>query len=85
MLGAGGVLEYALGEVEAGGGAAEVENGGVVSTRRGDGGGVGAEPDSRALVGLPYFGDPFSPLPHPNPSVGFVLCVLPFSFGNFCA
>lgn len=60
--GGGGDL---AGEVELGGRAAEIVDGGVVGPRRGDGGGVGAEPDSGALVGLPDLGDPLAPLAHP--------------------
>lgn len=67
------LLEDVLGEVEAGGGAAEIEEGGVVGTRRRDWGGVGTEPDSRPLVRLPYLRHPLPPLPHPYTPVGFLL------------
>lgn len=58
-----------VGEVEPGGGATEIKDGRIVSTSGGDRGGVRAEPDSGALVGLPYLSHPLSPLPHPNPLI----------------
>lgn len=58
-----------VGEVEARGAAAEVEHGGVVGPRGGDGGGVGAEPDPRPLVRLADLRHPLPPLPHPHPAI----------------
>lgn len=65
-----------LGEVEVGGGASEVEDGGVVGASGGDGGRVRAEPNPRPLVGLPYLSHPFPPLPHPYASVCLVIITL---------
>ncbi|KAM7517049.1 hypothetical protein LguiA_006632 [Lonicera macranthoides] len=62
-----------IGEIKAGGRTSEVKDGGVVGTSCGDGGRVRAKPYTRPLVWFPDFGNPLSPLPHPNPSVGFVL------------
>nr|GMC56157.1 hypothetical protein Csa_6G491035 [Ipomoea batatas]GMC59297.1 hypothetical protein Csa_6G491035 [Ipomoea batatas] len=61
------VVGEKLGEVEAGGGAAEIENGGVVSPGGGDGGGIRAEPNPGAFIGLANLRHPFPPLPHANP------------------
>ena len=58
-----------FGEVEARRGPAEVEDGDVVGARGGHGGRVGAQPDPRPLVWLPYLRHPLPPLPHPYPSV----------------
>lgn len=63
-------------EVEPGGGASEVVDGGVVGTRRRHGGGVGAEPNTGALVGFPDLRYPLPPLSHPYPSVGLLFLVM---------
>lgn len=54
-------------KIKAGGGATEVEDGGVVGTGGGDGRGIRTEPNSRAFIRLSDFGNPFSPFSHPYP------------------
>jgi hypothetical protein len=54
------------GEVEVGGGALEADQRGVVGARGGLGGGVGAEPYPRLLVGRPDLRHPRPPAPHPH-------------------
>lgn len=61
--------EDVFGKVEASGAAAEEEYGSIVGSCGGEGGGVGAEPDARPLVGLPDLGHPLTPLPHPHAPV----------------
>jgi hypothetical protein len=63
--GCGGDVEGEVhGEVEVGGGALEAEQRGVVGASGGLGGGVGAEPYPRLLVGRPDLRHPRAPAPH---------------------
>ena len=73
-------MEQEFGEIEAGGRASEVEDGGVVGACGGDGGGVRTQPDPGPLVGFSNLRHPLPPLPHPYSSVRFVLVVLLLAF-----
>jgi len=74
-----------VGEIEAGGGAPKIEDGGIVSTRRRDWRGIGTKPNPRTLVGFSNLSDPLAPLPHPDSFVarGFTLFPSPPRASSF--